>query len=178
MGIETSRSMSNAQDVVLKEVDPLRVAELSGTAASYSRQDIDPILTSLYLELIRRLAGVGERQTRHPVVYYQDPADPGDSVIVHCAIPTADDALRSCDFAIVDLPGIRCAALTHRGPIDELFQSLLILAGWIEDNGYRAFGYHREVYLEYCPCIGDVSLIELQVPVGPADGWAARGSEG
>ena len=29
--------------------------------------------------------------------------------------------------------------------------SLQALARWIEDHGYRPAGYHREVYLEYCP---------------------------
>ena len=36
---------------------------------------------------------------------------------------------------------------------------------WIEDNGYRPVGYHREVYLEYCPEKPDQGVTELQIEI-------------
>jgi hypothetical protein len=73
----------------------------------------------------------------------------------------------------VDLPAIRPAAtILHRGTMDDVIRSLWILAGWIEDNGYRPVGYHREVYLKRGPDTADadkagrgVTVAELQVTV-------------
>jgi effector-binding domain-containing protein len=158
--------MSGVEDVVLKDVGPIRVAELTGTAASYSQPGIEPVLRSLYPDLLCRLAAVGLQQADGPAIaYYEDPAEPSDMVIVHAAIPAAADPHPDYDFAVVDLPGIRSAAITHRGPRGELFESLLTLASWIEDNGYRSVGYHREVYLECYPNEAWTGMIELQAPV-------------
>jgi hypothetical protein len=57
--------------------------------------------------------------------------------------------------------------------MDDVMQSLQILAGWIEDNGYRPvvsskgalIGIHREVYLDYDPERPDQGVTELQVAV-------------
>jgi Bacterial transcription activator, effector binding domain. len=44
-------------------------------------------------------------------------------------------------------------------------ESLNGLATWIEDNGYRPVGYHREVYLDYDPCDTANGVTELQIAV-------------
>jgi hypothetical protein len=61
----------------------------------------------------------------------------------------------------------------------DVTRSLWILAGWIEDNGYRPVGYHREVYLAHGPDTASpdeagqrVTVAELQVTV--AGGAPAR----
>ena len=40
-----------------------------------------------------------------------------------------------------------------------------VLAQWIEDNGYRPLGYHREVYLDYDPENAEQCVTELQIAV-------------
>jgi effector-binding domain-containing protein len=59
----------------------------------------------------------------------------------------------------------------------DVTRSLWILAGWIEDNGYRPVGYHREVYLAYGPdVVGQgVTVTELQVSVARHADLAAGG---
>jgi DNA-binding transcriptional MerR regulator len=57
------------------------------------------------------------------------------------------------------------ATIVHHGPMDDVMQSLQILARWIEDNGYRPVGYHREVYLDYYTEKADRGVTELQVAV-------------
>ena len=47
------------EHVVLKEVAPVRVAELTATAASYGQEDVGPVIRPLYPELHRRLAAAG-----------------------------------------------------------------------------------------------------------------------
>lgn len=162
------------EDVVLKAVAAIRVAKLTATAASYSPADIGPATALLYPELFRRLRAAGVAPADGPaIVYYEDPADPSDAVTVHAGIPVTAGPRHGYDFAIVDLPAIRPAAtILHRGAMDEVIRSLWILAGWIEDNGYRPVGYHREVYLEYGPdtasadkTVQGMTLAELQVTV-------------
>ena len=162
------------EDVVLKAVAATRVAELTATAASYSPGDIGPATAPLYPELFRRLGAAGVRPAGGPaIVYYEDPAEPSDAITVHAAVPVTAGPQHGYDFAIVDLPAIRPAAtILHRGTMADVTRSLWILAGWIEDNGYRPVGYHREVYLAHGPDTASpdeagqgVLVAELQVTV-------------
>jgi len=47
------------------------------------------------------------------------------------------------------------------------------LASWIEDHGYRMTGYHREVYLDYCPDRAGEGGTELRLPVVGRLRWLA-----
>jgi effector-binding domain-containing protein len=177
------------EDVVLKAVAATRVAELTATAASYSPGDIGPATAPLYPELFRRLGAAGIRPAGGPaVVYYEDPAEPSDAITVHAAIPVTAGPQHGYDFAIVDLPAIRPAAtILHRGTMADVTRSLWVLAGWIEDNGYRPVGYHREVYLAHGPDTASpdeagqgVTVAELQVTVtdgapAPSGPWRGPG---
>jgi DNA-binding transcriptional MerR regulator/effector-binding domain-containing protein len=157
----------NTEDVVLKEVAPLRVAELTAIAASYGPQDITPTISPLYPELMKELdaavvAPVG------PAIAYYDPApgDSGEAVVVHAAMPVTVDPHPEYGFAVVDLPAIPAAAtIIHHGPMDDVEQSMQILARWVEDHGYRPAGYAREVYLDYYPEKAEEGVTELQLPV-------------
>ena len=51
--------------------------------------------------------------------------------------------------------------------MDNVMATYQTLAGWIENNGARALGYPREVYLE-CPDDRDKWVTELQEPITPA----------
>ncbi len=163
--------------VALRTVAPVRVAELTGTAASYDPGHIRPVIALLYPELLRRLAAAGVQPAAGPkIAYYTDPAEPSDAVIVHAALPVTARWHPGCDFAVVDLPAIGSAAtIIHRGPMSEVIQSLLEAAGWIEDNGYCPAGSHREVYLDYDPGRPGCGVTELQVPVAREPVTAPRG---
>jgi DNA-binding transcriptional MerR regulator/effector-binding domain-containing protein len=155
------------EDVVLKEVAPIRVAALSAVAASYGPEDIGPTLTPLYPELFRRLDAAGLTVAGPPIAYYEPaPGESGEAVVVHAAAPVTAGPHPDYDFAVVDLPAIRSAAtIIHHGPMDDVEQSMQVLARWIEDNGYRPAGYAREVYLDYYPDEADKGVTELQITV-------------
>jgi hypothetical protein len=57
-------------DVVVKRIPSVRVAELTGTAASYEPEDIGPVIQPLYPELQRRLARAGVSITGPGIAYY------------------------------------------------------------------------------------------------------------
>jgi DNA-binding transcriptional MerR regulator/effector-binding domain-containing protein len=162
--IETEGHM-NTEDVVVKEIAPVRVAELTGTAESYEGEHIGPVIQPLYPELFRRLEAAGVSPTGATIAYYEPaPDDSGEAVIVHAAVPVAVDPQSRYDFTVVDLPGIRSAAtIVHRGSMEDVEGSMQMLARWVEQKGYRTDGYAREVYLDYCPEEPDKGVTELQL---------------
>jgi DNA-binding transcriptional MerR regulator len=164
--IETEGYM-NTEDVVLKEVPRVRVAELAATAASYAGEDIGPVIKPLYPELLRRLDAARVAPAGPPVAYYEPAAgESGEAITVHAAVPVTAEPHPGHNFAILDLPGIGSAAtVIHRGSMDEADRSLQILARWIDDNGYRMVGYAREVCLEFVPDEPDKWVHEFQVTV-------------
>jgi effector-binding domain-containing protein len=152
-------------EVVIKQVAPLRVAELTAIAASYSPEHISPASQPLYPELMARLAHAGVPIVGAPTSYYEDAPDGDGAVVVHATAPVAVEPDDKHDFDIVDLPGYPIAAtIVHHGSMDDVVPTGQALARWIDANGYRALGYGREVYLD---CPPDVAkwVTELQVPV-------------
>jgi len=152
--IEEEGTMTT-EDVVLKRIAPARVAELSALAASYEGEDIGPVIGPLYQEMWRRMGVAGVRPSGAPIAYYvPNPGETpdGQAVMVHAAVEVAPDARTEEELDLLDLPGIESAAtIVHRGPMDEAFRSMQILARWIDDNGYKPVGYAREVCLQFDP---------------------------
>ncbi|MGC5308186.1 MerR family transcriptional regulator [Micromonospora zamorensis] len=162
-----SEGRMTTQEVVLKEIVPVRVAELTAVAPSYQGEDIGPVIQPLYPELFRRLAGAGITPAGPAIAWYEPaPGDDGDAVVVHAGVTVAVGAEAASDVAVVDLPAVRTAAtIIHHGPMDDVEQSMQVLARWIEDNGYRTDGFAREVYLDYCPDAPEKGVTELQLAV-------------
>ncbi|HLL69157.1 MAG TPA: MerR family transcriptional regulator [Micromonosporaceae bacterium] len=167
--IESEGHMST-EDVVLKSIAPVRVAEVTGVAGGYASEEISPVIQPLYAELIRRLGKAGVQPVGPAIAYYEPaPGEPGDAVLVHAGITVAADQQPGADLAVVDLPAIESAAtIVHRGPMDGVEASMQVLARWVEDNGYRTDGYCREFYLDYHADAPENGVTELQLAVTPA----------
>ncbi|MFE9693574.1 MerR family transcriptional regulator [Micromonospora sp. NPDC005806] len=162
--LETEGRMTT-KDVVLKEIPAVRIAELTAVAASYETPDIGPVIQPLYPELFRRLDEARVRLTGPAIAWYE-PVGEGEAVVVHAGATVGVDPSVSRDFAVVDLPALPTAAtLVHHGSMDEVEASMEVLARWIEENGWRAEGYAREVYLDYCQEAPEKGVTELQIPV-------------
>jgi DNA-binding transcriptional MerR regulator len=165
--IESEGRMS-ADDVVIKPIPAVRVAELTGTAASFGPEDIVPVIQPLYEQLCRRLTDAGVTPAGPNIAYYEDSPDGDDTIIVHAGVTVAAEPRDRYDFAIVDLPRIESAAtIVHRGSMDGVMPTVQSLARWIDANGYRSSGYNRELYLE-CTGSPDQWVTELQEPITPA----------
>lgn len=151
-------------DVQVKRIPGVRVAELSGTAAGFEPGSIAPVIGPLYEELRDRLDRAGLTPTGSDIAYYEDAPD-GDGILVHAAIPVDADPGEHRAFAIVDLPEIEQAAtILHRGAMDDVMPTIQALARWIDANGYRSAGYNRELYIE----LGEnreAWVTELQEPI-------------
>ncbi|MEU4771936.1 MerR family transcriptional regulator [Micromonospora sp. NPDC023644] len=162
--IETEGRMTS-QDVVLKELPAVRVAELTGVARSYETPEISTVIQPLYPELFRRLGAAGVAPAGPGLAWYE-PTGEGEAVVVHAGVTVAADPSTARDFAVVDLPPVPTAAtIIHHGPMDEVGRSMQALASWLEANGWRADGYARELYLDYCPDDPAQGVTEIQLPV-------------
>lgn len=162
-----------ADDVVIKTVPAVRVAELTGTAAGCQPQDIGPVIGPLYERLFPLLEGADVRPTGPGVARYEDAPEgspEGDgAIVVHAGVtvsapvgPVGDTGVH-----VVELPPFEAATIVHRGAMDDVMPTLQTLARWLDANGYRATGYTREVNLE-CPPDRGRWVTELQEPVAKA----------
>ncbi|MFJ9340349.1 MerR family transcriptional regulator [Streptomyces sp. NPDC101733] len=168
--IESEGTMP-AEEIVLKSLPSIRLAELTGIAASYAPQDIGPVIGPLYEELCARVESAGVTPTGPGTAYYE--AAPGGepgSVLVHAGLPVAA-AVRAGELGgavrIVELPPVeRAATVVHRGSMDGVLPTAQALAHWIDANGHRSTGYARELTLA---CLEDRDrwVTELQEPLVP-----------
>ncbi|MFI6501386.1 MerR family transcriptional regulator [Nonomuraea typhae] len=148
-------------EVVLKPVAAMRIAELSGVAASYDGEDVGPVIKPLYAELGKRLREAGIKMSGPGCAYYV-PQDDG-TVMIHASVEVGVSEGADVDF--LTLPGIETAAtIIHHGSMDNVGPTMQALAHWIEDNGYRTVGLAREVSL-HCPDNHDEWVTELQIEV-------------
>lgn len=153
-------------DIQVKPIPAVRVAELTATAAALEPASITPVIRPLYQELGERLGRAGLAPAGPAIAYYQDAPD-GDGVIVHATLPVNAGPGSGHGFEITDLPAIaQAATIVHRGSMDNVMTSIQALARWIDSNGYRSSGYPRELYLE-CPGDPDKWVTELQEPITP-----------
>ena len=155
-----------ADEVQIKRIPAVRVAELTAVAATFEPVSITPVITPLYDELFTRLGRVGVAPVGPAIAYYEDVSD-GTGTVVHAAVPANADSRGGYDVAIVDLPEIaQAATIVHRGDMDAVMPTIQALARWIDANGYRSAGYNRELYLECGPDQPrDTWVTELQQPL-------------
>jgi DNA-binding transcriptional MerR regulator len=164
--IESEGAMPT-EDVTIKSIPAVRVAELTGTAKSMEPLSIGPCVQGLYAELGAALQRVGTTPVGPAVAYYEDAGD-DESVIVHAALPVNIEPAAASGFAVVDLPRVaEAATIMHRGSMDNCVPTYQALARWIEDAGYRTAGPSREVTLA-CPEDPDGWVTELQEPITKA----------
>ncbi|MFJ8657958.1 MerR family transcriptional regulator [Streptomyces sp. NPDC093795] len=161
--IESEGRMST-QDVVVKKIPAVRVAELSGVAASFGPQDIGPVIGPMYDELCGRLEAAGVTGFGPGIAYYEDAGKGDGSVVVHAAM-TVPEGTAAEGVEVRVLPGIEEAAtIVHRGSMEDILPTVQTLAAWIDTNGYRSAGHARELYLE-CPEDPAGWVAEIQEPV-------------
>ncbi|MER5360207.1 MerR family transcriptional regulator [Streptomyces sp. NPDC002785] len=163
--IESEGHMS-ADDVVVRSIAPVRVAELSGTAASFAPEDITPVIGPLYDRLFPLLGTVGVSPSGPGIAHYEDAPEGGGAVVVHAGVTVSAPVgpVGDTGITVVELPPFEAATIVHRGSMDGVLPTAQTLARWIDANGYRSAGYAREISLE-CPENQDKWVTELQEPI-------------
>lgn len=150
LSIIERETMMPENEVIIKRVPAVRVAEMRGFAAGYEPQSIAPVVGPLFEKLCGRLAAAGVMPCGPTIAYYE-PAD--DGIVIHAACPIDSSAdldpnTLGEEIGLVDLPEIEAATMVYHGSMDRADQVVQELARWIEANGYVGSGYAREVYLD------------------------------
>jgi effector-binding domain-containing protein len=163
-----SEDRASDYDVVVKELEPLRVATRQADVESFGAP-IGPVLGRLSREVLDELRGSGVEPAGPWMALYEDSGDDHVPITVIAAIPIACDARLPESVAVRELRDVAKAATTiHRGTmacIDDGYQALV---RWAEATGERVDGYSREVYHD---CTGDQStwVTELQFRLEPPE---------
>ncbi|MFD5767130.1 MerR family transcriptional regulator [Streptomyces sp. NPDC127049] len=161
--IESEGRMST-QDVVVKKIPAVRVAELSAVAAGFEPGAISPVIGPLYGELCGRLEAAGVTGFGPGIAYYEDAGEGDGSIVVHACM-TVPEGTAADGVRVHVLPGIdEAATVVHRGAMDDILPTAQALASWIDVNGHASAGYARELYLE-CPEDPAGWVTELQEPI-------------
>jgi DNA-binding transcriptional MerR regulator/effector-binding domain-containing protein len=161
--IESEGTMPE-EDVVVRPLPAVRLAELSGTAASFDPGETGPLISRLFAELRVALVDVGVAATGTRTVYFETPGVDGDGgIVVHVGLPVGTGVAGGPGFQITALPPVeRAATVVHRGLADGFLATSQLLVRWVDAHGYRFAGHAREVALG-----PEESVYELQAPVQP-----------
>jgi DNA-binding transcriptional MerR regulator len=153
--------------VVVKRLAPIRVAELTGTAAGFQPEEITPVIQPLYRDLFARICGAG-LATGPGIAYYEDSPTGDGAVVVHAAVEVAGQPGENSGFSVLDLPEVgRAATIIHHGAMGDVLPTGQALARWIDASGHRSVGYVRELMVEWSPD-PEQWVTELQQPIRPA----------
>ena len=151
-----------AEDVVIKETKPVRLAEIRAVAAGLAPEHISPVFLRLSPKLISHLRQADAR--RGMLVQYFDKPEEDGSVGVHVGYEIGQQPVPASDeVEITDLPVIQVASLLHRGGMETVVRVYRSLIGWIENEGYRLAGNSRELYHEMGA--DGPRVTELQLPI-------------
>src|SRR5262249_26290043 len=121
-------------DIQVKRIPAVRVAELTAIAASLEPASITPVIQPLYQELGERLSRAGLIPSGPAIAYYQDAPD-GDGVLVHAPLPVNASPSSGHEFQITDLPEIsQAATIVHRGSMNNVMAAIQTMARWIDGN--------------------------------------------
>lgn len=151
-------------EVVIKQVDKMKIAGVRDVVASYS--SVGP----LYGELFAALGQHGVTPAGPMMAIYYDEEYKESDVDVEAAVPIAGGSLPKGRVVIRELPGTAVASLVRPGPYDDFTPAYQALMGWIEANGYQIIGPNREIYLRGPePGVDPAEYVtEIQFPVAKA----------
>jgi DNA-binding transcriptional MerR regulator len=162
--IENEDSMPQ-EDVIIRQLPAIRLAELSGTTASFSPDDTGPLIGQLFGELCRRLDSAGIVPAGPRTVYFETPGEGQYGIVVHVGLPVSAMVTEGLDFQVVSLPPVeRAATIVHRGMTHGFLSTSQLLVRWVEAHGYRFDGHAREVTLSSSENPEECAA-ELQAPV-------------
>ncbi|MCK4490476.1 MAG: GyrI-like domain-containing protein, partial [Anaerolineales bacterium] len=159
--IEQENKMSN-YDVVIKKVEPQRIASVRDVIPSYPEQG------HLWQEL-GTVMGQNQIKSTGPCLTLYHSDEP--KIDAEVCEPIAEDVSlpKNTKVQTRELPGDEVAAVIHHGPFNTLSESYEAVIKWIEANGYQINGPCREIYLQPPAETGSQTdpdtVTEIQFPV-------------
>lgn len=152
-------------DVLLKHVDPVRVASIRACIPLISERGALSAALSAYLD------HHGVRQSRLDLLLLHSRHEMRDGEMsidleVAAPVPPSLSVLDNEGVGLRTLPGTLMASMVHTGDDLSLGRAYMALYRWVEDNGYRAVGPVRQIHLQRAQ-LGDSghNVTEIQFPV-------------
>jgi DNA-binding transcriptional MerR regulator len=161
--IEQEDSVSK-YDVVIKNIDPLRVAAVRGVVPT------PPDQRSLWDKLMGHLHQTSARMIGPPMAIYHDKEFKERDWDIEVVMPLGDEIAPSQRVQVYELPGAdKMACVVHTGPFATIGEAYDAIAKWIDQNGYHIVGPGRELNLRLPDTLGDQNdpntVNEIQFPV-------------
>ena len=154
----------DVQDIVIKQTQPIRLAQAVGTALGFGNENLGPVFAQVLPEVLGELG----RAAVHPgicVGRYEEYAEDG-SVVLHAGFEIGDQDFPDTEkVKVVDLPVIRVASVVHRGSMQNIVPTYEALVRWVENSGYQMTGRSRELYHEWHDDDLTRNITELQMPI-------------
>jgi DNA-binding transcriptional MerR regulator len=152
--------------VTVKSVPAMLIAEATGWAQDFGPAGIGPVLQPLYPKLFGNLATHRISAFGPTLALYYEAPDGG--ILVSAATQIQPTNTTVDGLTIRTLPALSRAACTvHRGSVAGFENTYLAMLRWIDSHGLRAVGYSREVYLD-CPADMNQWITEFQFEVSDA----------
>lgn len=160
--IEQEQTMST-YDVVLKQVEPLKVASLRGIVPA------PPDQGTLWQELEEHLSKHNVRPEGPCLSLYHDDEYKEQDWDIEVCEPIQAELVESERVKVRQLPAIETmACLLHQGPLVTISEAYDAIMKWIGENGFLITGPAREVYLREAKNGNQEDLnavTEIQFPV-------------
>lgn len=157
----------SAYDVVVKPLEPVRLAGLRARSPAFGDETLGPIFGRLFGELHVNLTRVDVAPTGPSVALYNDADDAVAPIEVFAAVPIGPQDVSASGIEVLDLPAVpRAVATIHRGHMNRVERGYEALLRWTEQTGERVDGYSREVYLD-CDGKPETWVTELQFVLEP-----------
>jgi DNA-binding transcriptional MerR regulator len=158
------RDTVQIHDVVVKQSEPVRIAEAIGFVPAFGYENVSPVFVPLFSEVFAYLKEAGVRPGIN-IAQYEGPADDG-SVVLHVGFDLgAQDVLGNDRIQVLDLPVVEVASVIHRGTMGEIAPAFEDLMRWTADSGYKSAGPSRELYHEWNDEDPSLHVTELQLLV-------------
>jgi DNA-binding transcriptional MerR regulator len=178
-----SEHLMPVDDIVVKSLPALRVAELTGISTSFDPGEIGPVVSGLRDALRRRLRAAGVATVGPGVTRYEDVHGNG-AIVVHAGLPVAAEIDETEinqngtgvtgigdveEMRIVDLAAVeRAATILHCGSPDDVLPTVQVLARWLAAHDCRLTAQHSRELALGCPDDRSRWVTELQVPMAAA----------
>lgn len=162
MKICKQEAFSMNYDIVLKNIEPIRVAALRDTIPSYSEQG------HLWKELAEHIDNHNAKIVPPCMVIYHEAGYKEEAVDAEVIEPIVGELPETDRIKVKLLDGVKeMAAVVHKGPFQTLNMAYSAISKWIEDNGYEIVGSVRELYLKGDWLTDDPNeyITEIQFPV-------------
>jgi effector-binding domain-containing protein/DNA-binding transcriptional MerR regulator len=149
-------------NVIIKEVEPLKVASLRDIIPTYSEQG------HLWEELVTHLNKNNVKIAPPCIVIYHDAGFKGSDVDAEIAEHIVGNAPETDRIKVKNLDPVKeMACVVHKGAYEYLSEAYGVIQKWIEENGYKVIGANRELYLEgeWSTNSPEEYITEIQIPV-------------